>query len=192
MRRPITGLGISVLSLGLLIFGAACSTSTTPSGAAQTSAATPSNGTIAGDALISGTHSKMTLRQLVDVQPGLGTVMIEYTTRMNNMWFAAQKSNWDMVHYQILEMKEIQEIGESTRPSRAPALKSFESGFLEPMDEAAQAKNLTEFTKTYDSAIGGCNSCHAASSSSHFKSYRFVRIIRPAASSFNNVDWAGQ
>ncbi len=118
--------------------------------------------------------------------------MIEYATRMDNLWFAAQKNNWDMVHYQILEMVEIQEVGETTRSSRAPALKAFEDGFLTPMDKAAQGKDLAAFTTAYDNAITGCNACHAGSSSADFKSYKFVKIMRPTASDFNNVDWAGQ
>jgi len=192
MPRRITWSILSATVLGLLILATGCDTTTTPSDSVQTAASTASNGSIAGDTVISGAHGNMTLKQLVDIQPGLGTVMVEYNTRMNNLWFAAQKSNWDMVHYQILEMKEIQETAESTRPGRASVLRSFESGFLEPMDNASQAQDLTAFTKSYDSAIGGCNGCHAAAASSHFKSYRFVKIIRPAVSSFSNVDWAGQ
>jgi len=183
---------LSATVLGLVILAAGCTTATTPQSASPAAVSTADSGGIAGDTVISGTHGNMNLKQLVDIQPGLGTVMIEYNVRMNNLWFAAQKSNWDMVHYQIFEMKEIQETGESTRPGRAASLKAFESAFLEPMDQAAQAKDLTAFTKSYDSAIAGCNGCHAASSSPQFKSYKFVKIIRPAASDFNNVDWTGQ
>ena len=188
MQRTILWSSLCATVLGLVILAAGCTPATTP----LDTASTAGNGSIAGDTVIGGAHANMTLKQLVDIQPGLGTVMIEYSARMNNLWFAAQKSNWDMVHYQIFEMKEIQETGESTRPGRDSALKAFESAFLEPMDQAAQAKDLTAFTKSYDSAIAGCNGCHAASSSLQFKSYKFVKIIRPTASNFNNVDWTGQ
>jgi hypothetical protein len=192
MLRTILWPNLSATLLGLVILTAGCSAATTPSGSVPPAVSTAGNGSIAGDTVIGGAHANMTLKQLVDIQPGLGTVMIEYSARMNNLWFAAQKSNWDMVHYQIFEMKEIQETGESTRPGRDSALKAFESAFLEPMDLTAQAKDLTAFTKSYDSAIAGCNGCHAASSSPQFKSYKFVKIIRPTASNFNNVDWTGQ
>jgi hypothetical protein len=144
------------------------------------------------DTQITTAHTPLTLSQIANIQPGLGTVMIEYGARFNNLWFAAQKGNWDMVHYQYLEMLEIQEVGEITRTNRAPMLKAFEDGFLTPLDKAAQAKDLTAFTTAYDSAIGGCNGCHAASSSADFKSYKFVKITRPSAPQFNNLDWAGQ
>lgn len=118
--------------------------------------------------------------------------MIEYATRFNNMWFAAQKANWSMVRYQVDEMIEVQEVAENTRPTRAAALKAFETGFLDPIDKAATASDANAFTSAYDAAIAGCNSCHATSSSSEFPSYKFVKITRPTASDFNNVDWAGQ
>lgn len=188
MRRMIPWSIGSATVLGLVILAAGCTTTMTPSGSAPAAASTA----VAGDTVIGGAHGDMTLKQLVDIQPGLGTVMLEYNARMNNLWFAAQKSNWDMVHYQVFEMKEIQETGEATRPGRAASLKAFESTFLEPVDQAAQAKDLAAFTKSYDSAIAGCNGCHAAASSPHFKSYKFVKVIRPTASNFNNVDWSGQ
>lgn len=134
----------------------------------------------------------LTLEQLSAIQPGLGTVMIEYDARFDNLWFAAQKSNWAMVRYQLKEMREIQEVAETTRPSRAPMLKAFEDKYLEGLDKARQAKKLKGFTAAYDDAIGGCNGCHAASSSSDSKSFSFVKITRPKAPMYKNVDLAGQ
>jgi len=144
------------------------------------------------DTQVKTDHNPLTLAQIANIQAGLGTIMIEYTTRFGNLWFAAQKGNWDMVSYQIGEMTEIQEVGETTRSNRAPMLKSFEDGFLVPLDKAAKVKDMTAFTTAYDNAIQGCNGCHAASSSSDFKSYKFVKITRPTAPDFNNVDWSGQ
>ena len=62
------------------------------------------------------TPTPMTLQQLSDIQPGLGTIMIEYSHRMSAMWFAEQAGNWDFADYQLIEMREIQEVGETTRP----------------------------------------------------------------------------
>jgi hypothetical protein len=144
------------------------------------------------DTQITTAHSPLTLSQIANIQPGLGTVMIEYGQRFDNLWFAAQKGNWDMVHYQYLEMLEIQEVGETTRANRSDPLKAFEAGYLNAVDKAAAAKDMTAFTTAYDSAINGCNGCHAGSSSADFKTYKFVKITRPTAPDFNNIDWAGQ
>lgn len=134
----------------------------------------------------------LTLEQLSAIQPGLGTVMVEYNTRFNNLWFAAQKGNWRMVRYQIKEMREIQEVAETTRPKRAPMLKAFESGYLDPLDEARKSNKLSNFKAAYNKTIAGCNGCHAASDSPEDKSFEYIKVTRPKRPAFSNVDWAGQ
>lgn len=132
---------------------------------------------------------------LWNIQPGLGTVMIEYNIRFANLWFAAQAGNWDFARYQIAEMTEIQEVGETTRPARAPALKNFEDTFLEPLDEASVAKDISAFVTAYDAAVGGCNSCHASSTNvppNRTIPAKFIKVTRPSAPVFPNVDFKGQ
>ena len=91
-----------------------------------------------------------------------------------------EAGNWDMAHHQIIEMREIREVGETTRPARAPALKSFESSFLDPLDHAVAAKDKTKFESAYNAAIQGCNSCHGSQTSSDFpQSFRFVKVQTP-------------
>ncbi|MDO8690202.1 MAG: hypothetical protein Q7R39_09385 [Dehalococcoidia bacterium] len=130
---------------------------------------------------------------LWNIQPGLGTIMIEYATRMNNLWFAAQAGNWDMATYQTSEMTEIQEVGENTRPARAPALKAFESTYLDPLLDAAADKDINAFVARYDAAIGGCNSCHASQTGAPSGgTFKFVKIQRPTVPTMSNIDWKGQ
>ena len=49
------------------------------------------------------------IKTLADLQPGLGTVMIEYGNRMSTMYYAAKGGNWGMADYQLKEAREIQE-----------------------------------------------------------------------------------
>jgi hypothetical protein len=126
------------------------------------------------------TPTPLTIQQLSDIQPGLGTVMVEYGHRMAALWFAGEAGNWDFAAYQLQEMREIQEVGETTRPARAPALKSFESSFLDPLGERIKAKDKTQFEAAYNSAIQGCNSCHGSQTSADFpQSFRFVKVQTP-------------
>ena len=135
-------------------------------------------GTVAQQA--APTPTPFSLDDLSAIQPGLGTVMIEYSHRMAAVWFAGEAANWDFAHYQIIEMREIQETGEITRPARAPALKSFESSFLDPLDQAIMSKNKTQFETAYNAAIQGCNSCHGSQTSSDFpQSFNFVKVQVP-------------
>jgi len=129
---------------------------------------------------------------LWNIQPGMGTVMIEYANRFNNAWYAAEAENWDMVIYQLDEMIEIQEVGETTRPARADALKAFEDEYMAPLIAAAQAQDSDAFTAAYDNTITGCNKCHGEQENSEGEPFTFIRIERPAAPAFANVNWGGR
>lgn len=100
------------------------------------------------------------LKTLAEIQPGLGTVMIEYSNRYTTAYYAAKGGNWDLAAYQIKEALEIQEVGETTRPARAEALKAFEKNYLEPLNEAIKTKDFKKFDKAFKDGIQGCNTCH--------------------------------
>jgi hypothetical protein len=114
----------------------------------------------ASDWLTGSTDDK--LKTLAEIQPGLGTVMMEYSTRYTNMYYAAKGGNWDLAAYQQKEALEIQEVGETTRPARAGALKGFETAFMVPLAAAIKAKDFGTFDKAFKVGIQGCNGCHAA------------------------------
>ncbi len=101
------------------------------------------------------------LKTLAEIQPGLGTVMIEYATRFTNAYYAAKGGNWDLAGYMLKEAGEIQEVGETTRPERAAGLKAFEKAYLDPLNEAVKAKDFKKFETAFKSGIQGCNGCHA-------------------------------
>ena len=119
--------------------------------------------------VITTKHGKMTLDQLAEIQPGLGTVMIEYGKRFYRMKVAAEEGNWDLAKYQLKEAREIQEVGETTRPANAEKLKNFENNYLDPIEKAIEAKDWNAFEKAYNDAIAGCNGCHAATGHAYIK-----------------------
>jgi len=102
------------------------------------------------------------LKTLAAIQPGLGTVMIEYANRYSDIFYAAKGGNWPLAAYQLKEMREIQEVGETTRPGRADALKAFEQSFLDPLQKTIEAKDVQNFETAFKSGIQGCDGCHAA------------------------------
>ena len=81
-----------------------------------------------------------------------------------------------MAAYQLKEMREIQEVGEITRPPREKPLKAFESAFLDPLDKAIAAKDAAKFETAFQSAHQGCNACHAASG------FGYIKYELPSAS----------
>ncbi len=166
-RIQIAALGV-VAAVGgvLLVLGSGVSVAAPVGTLAQQAAPTP---------------TPLSLDDLSLIQPGLGTVMIEYSHRMAAVWFAGEAGNWDFAHYQIIEMREIQETGEITRPGRAQPLKSFESSFLDPLDQAIMSNNKTQFETAYQAAIQGCNSCHGSQTDpTNFpKGFGFVKVQVP-------------
>jgi hypothetical protein len=117
------------------------------------------------------------LKSLGEIQPGLGTVMIEYASRYTNAYYAAKGGNWGLAGYQIKEAREIQEVGETTRPARAAALKAFESAFLDPLDKAIEAKDFKKFEAAFKAGIQGCNGCHAS------QGFPYIKYELPKAAS---------
>jgi len=108
---------------------------------------------------LSGTPDEQ-LKTLAEIQPGLGTIMMEYSFRFGSMYYAAQAGNWKLADYQLKEMTEIQEVGEHTRPGRAQALKMFEEKSLGPIGEAIKANNLKAFDLAFQAGVKACNECH--------------------------------
>jgi hypothetical protein len=98
---------------------------------------------------------------LADLQPGLGTVMVDYGNRFTNAYYAAKGGNFELASYMIKEMKESQEIAETTRPARAPLLKAFEANYLDKLDAAAKAKDWSQYSKLVPQVVNACNQCHA-------------------------------
>jgi len=118
-------------------------------------------GTYAASDWLTGSTEEQ-LKTLAELQPGLGTVMIEYSHRWTNTYYAAKGGNWDLAAYMLKEALEIQEVGEATRPARAGALKAFETAYLEPLDAAIKAKDFNTFDTAFKAGIKGCNGCHAS------------------------------
>ncbi len=114
------------------------------------------------NAVIKQSHGNMTLGQLAEIQPGLGTVMLEYGTRFWNIYYSAKAGKWDLANYNLKEMIEIQEVGETTRPARAAMLKAFETSYLDQLNATITKKDFASFNTTYNNTISGCNGCHAA------------------------------
>lgn len=102
------------------------------------------------------------LKTLATIQPGLGTVMIEYSNRAGNVYYAAQAGNWGLAAYQLNEMTEIQEVAENTRPARAKALQGFEKSALGPLAKDIVNQDLAAFRGDFDKMVSQCNGCHRA------------------------------
>jgi hypothetical protein len=116
------------------------------------------------------------LKILAEIQPGVGTVMMEYSSRFGAMYYAAQGGNWKLADYHLQEMKEIQEVAENTRPARAKALKDFEEKSLGPIGDAIKGKDLKAFNVAFQAGMKACNDCHEG------QKFGFIRYELPKSS----------
>ncbi len=138
------------------------------------------------DQVVPTKHNKnLTLGQIADMQPGLGTVMIEYGHRFYKAYYAARAANWELAAYQVKEMTEIQEVGEATRPEHAEELRAFEHTYLDPLNESIKAKDWNGFAANYAKAVGACNACHTGAGFSYIK----YRLPTHAPESVPSVTW---
>jgi hypothetical protein len=188
---------LGMIAAGLVVVLACGGGSSAQTDTPQASNASGDSTTPAPDAVTQIVNAKMstvdTTLPLWAIQPGLGTVMIEYNTRMSNAWFAAQAGNWDMVAYQFKEMVEIQEVGETTRPKRVEDLKKFETEQLEPLIQTGVAHDLAAFNEQYPRTLNGCNSCHKKIKDTTFPNgYSFIKIVPPPQAATQDIDWNGQ
>lgn len=115
--------------------------------------------TFADSSWLTGTTDKK-LDTLASIQPGLGTVMIEYSTRVSNMYYAAKAKNWGMAAYQLKEAVEIQEVGETTRPNRVGLLKGFENNSLKPLARDIVNQDFPTLQNDFNTMVTSCNGCH--------------------------------
>jgi len=129
----------------------------------------------ASDWLKGSTEEKV--KTLAEIQPGLGTVMIEYGHRYTTAYYAAKGGNWALAAYQIKEMREIQAVGETTRPARMEALKAFERSHLDPLDAAIRSKEWTKFDRSFRAGVEACNACHASVGMPYIK-YQLPRTFQ--------------
>lgn len=191
MRKKLL-LGLMVGSL-LAISLAGCSSSNSPpanSAPAAAPTAAPANADLEKRVTSLEDFVKV---QKVSVNPGLGTVMLEYSQRMAKLYFAGQAEAWDEARYQILEMTEIQETGEVDRPKRADALKKFESTYLDPLQATIKSKDKAGFLAAYTKAVEGCNTCHVETKSDDFPNgYGWVKFVVPKASPVDFQDLAAK
>jgi hypothetical protein len=117
------------------------------------------------------------LKSLAEIQPGLGTVMIEYANRYSTLYYAAKNGNWEVAAYEVKEMREIQRVGETTRPARGSELRAFEKSYLEPIDAAIKSKDWGKFEYAFKAGVQACNACHAGAG------FPFLKYQLPKSSS---------
>jgi hypothetical protein len=121
---------------------------------------------------------------------GLGEIMGLTQMRHAKLWFAGQAANWELVEYEMDELKEGFEDAVKYHPNHKAVpqpLTEMMPAFMDvpvaELDAAVKAKSVSQFTKAYDGLTASCNACHQASN------FGFNVVIRPTVPPYSNQDF---
>jgi hypothetical protein len=122
-------------------------------------------------------------------EPGLGEFMTATQLRHAKLWFAGRQNNWDLVAYEIDEIKEGLEDAARLFPTFegipvAEMIKTIMGPRIEKLETAVRAKSSAKFMIAFDELTSGCNSCHTGANKP------FIRIQRPIAAPLTNQNFA--
>jgi len=165
--------------IGLLLAAGTLSTMASAPIAQQQPSTTP-----AAAASPAATPTPLSLQTLSQIQPGLSTYMMEAAQRFGIMWFAAQQNNWDLAAFEGREAEQVLQHGAvRSNQSRQQGINGFNTAFLEPLIQAAQSGDRARFEPAYNSAIQGCNACHASQNYGQInRPFSFIKVQVPTNS----------
>jgi hypothetical protein len=109
-----------------------------------------------------GRHGRLSLDQLVDLQPGLGRLMPEVGRRTWILYYAARGGNWPLAHYQWRQISHLFRLGSTTRPNMAEKLQAYQSGAMQALEAAINDQDWEGFQGAFDRAVAQANRWHAA------------------------------
>ena len=107
-------------------------------------------------------HGELTLDQLAELQPGLGTLMRDVSDRYWIAYYAAQGGNWELAAYQLRGVRSLFKKGNLTRPKYKSMIEDYTKKILDPLDQQVAAENFAEFEKVYRQGIELANTMHVA------------------------------
>jgi len=121
--------------------------------------------------------------------PGLGEIMTLQQMRHAKLWLAGRNGNWDLASYELDELKEGFEDAAKLHAIHdgvpvAAMIANLTPGPLLAIGKALEARNGSDFVKSFDNLTAACNSCHQAAN------HGFIRIRSPREPMFSNQVFA--
>ena len=159
MRQPSVS-GFCVLLVSVLAISG-CQTQTSQGAATAASGAPAPAPTIESD-----------VAHLKDIVPAQSHTMIDVGYHMSNLWFAAQKQNWDFAAFEVDETRNRIRWTLRISPTRKtpdgsvldmkPLFDGIDKSVLTPLKEAVATKELKVFVPAYRAMLEACYQCHKA------------------------------
>ena len=153
-----------VAALLALLASAGCQTQGPQGTAPPTPAAT------AAPAAASAIESDVA--HLKDIVPAQSHTMIDVGYHMSNLWFAAQKQNWDLAAFEVDETRNRIRWTLRISPTRKtpdgeildmkPLFDGIDKATITPLKDAVAKKDTKAFVPAYRDMLEACYQCHKA------------------------------
>jgi cytochrome c553 len=110
--------------------------------------------------------------RLKSLVPSQSHAMMDVAYHFTNLWFAGEQQNWPLAQFYLNESRSHIRWAVRIAPVRRVAagelkleeiFTAFDNSLLAEIQKQIAAKNRKAFKVAYQSALGGCNGCHAAS-----------------------------
>ncbi|HUK83429.1 MAG TPA: hypothetical protein VLZ12_12445 [Verrucomicrobiae bacterium] len=108
-------------------------------------------------------HGELTLDQLAELQPGLGTLMRDVSERYWILYYAAKGGNWGLAAYELRGLRSLFKKGIMTRPKYQGMLDNFAEKIFDPLENHIAGKDFSAFEKAYIQGVELANKMHIAS-----------------------------
>ena len=138
-----------------------CQTQTPPGAAPAASAAPAEAPTMESD-----------VAHLKDIVPAQSHTMIDVGYHMSNLWFAAQKENWDFAAFEVdetrnrirwtLRISQTRKTPDGAILDMKPLFDGIDKSVITPLKEAVATKDLKTFVPAYRAMLEACYQCHKA------------------------------
>jgi len=109
---------------------------------------------------------------------GFDMAMVETGYRYNELYWAAQDSNWGYAEYQAGKIRTAIENGLKRRPKRAKSAETFLTIVLPAVEEAIKQRDAKVLQERMGSLRSTCNTCHKD------EQVEFVQVGEPQTRSF--------
>ena len=123
---------------------------------------------------LSGIRFQTVARQL----RGFDMAMVETGYRYNELYWAAQDSNWGYAQYQIQKIRTAVENGLERRPKRAASAETFLKIVLPAVEDAIARRDDSLLRERLVTLRSTCNTCHQA------EKVEFVHVGEPQVRTF--------
>ena len=118
-------------------------------------------------------HGEITIDELAQLQPGLGKLMDDMSTRFTYMYHSAKGGNWKLAHYQYRSFISIMKKIKIVRPKYTTDMDAYEKHFMIPVKEAIEAEDWKKFEETYKKSVEGSDHYHDK------YDFSYIRFITP-------------